>query len=160
MSPETMKKALAVALKISAVPLALSCSATPTRVENNVGEPAAGETQTASVADDPAPVAAEASADSGEDCNRVVQEAVVAKLGADKARDWFPQARERVDDPAAVACCKALTEGEADRTLEFRDMGCCHVAVPARLFCTPWGPPMPPAMAGRPELPRRLVVLA
>ncbi len=53
-------------------------------------------------------------------------------------------------DPALVACCNELAAKATPmtRTEAIRASGCCHVAFDedAQSACTPWGPPVPPAM--------------
>jgi hypothetical protein len=53
-------------------------------------------------------------------------------------------------DPALIACCNELAAklSPATRTEAIRSSGCCHVAFDgeASSACTPWGPPVPPAM--------------
>lgn len=59
-------------------------------------------------------------------------------------------------DARLASCCDALASQPAPAdglavTEELRTLGCCHVAgfTSAAAHCTPWGPPMPPAMPRR-----------
>lgn len=62
----------------------------------------------------------------------------------------------QVTDPELAACCTAFA-GPPRSALNdpwpnyelLRNAGCCHVTGWGReMHCTPWGPPMPPAMRG------------
>jgi hypothetical protein len=58
----------------------------------------------------------------------------------------------RSTDPLLVACCQQIEAAASglDATERIRSSGCCHVAsTDTTGACTPWGPPVPPAMPAR-----------
>ena len=64
--------------------------------------------------------------------------------------NWFSPGKESVrvatgDSDAELAACCAQHEA-AFTVEEYRDLGCCTVRTAQPMHCTPWGPPMPPAM--------------
>jgi hypothetical protein len=63
---------------------------------------------------------------------------------------WYdPQ--PKITDPDLVRCCTQLAKKEGGgATAEVRASGCCHVAFDeVYAHCTPWGPPVPPAITWR-----------
>lgn len=65
---------------------------------------------------------------------------------------WFVNDPPITKDPALAACCERLEAATAPdvRVEVVRASGCCHVEFPGWVAaCTPWGPPVPPAMPAR-----------
>jgi hypothetical protein len=63
--------------------------------------------------------------------------------------NWYdPQ--PKMSDPDVVRCCTQLAKNEGGGTAAVRSSGCCHVAFDeVYAHCTPWGPPVPPAITWR-----------
>lgn len=63
--------------------------------------------------------------------------------------EWWSSDVPFVQDDVLAACCAArvASESRGDEFERLRTSGCCHVeGWDSFAFCTPWGPPMPPAM--------------
>lgn len=70
----------------------------------------------------------------------------------DGGAPWFVNQPPITKDPALVACCERLEAATTPdvRADVIRASGCCHVEFPGwGAACTPWGPPVPPAMPAR-----------
>ncbi len=81
-----------------------------------------------------------------------------AAFGDDAGAEFWNPPRPLSKDPGLVACCDAIeASSEPNKIEKFRDVGCCGVDVESNgRHCTPWGPPVPPAFAGRPRAHRGL----
>jgi len=64
--------------------------------------------------------------------------------------NWFsddnptPRTATPVSDAALASCCQR--HSALLSTPDYRKLGCCSAATWDAGHCTPWGPPMPPAM--------------
>jgi hypothetical protein len=69
----------------------------------------------------------------------------------DGDKNWYdpnkptPRAQTAVSDADLKRCCDELRAKDFP-TEDYRDIGCCAASWESAK-CTPWGPPMPPAMA-------------
>lgn len=77
-------------------------------------------------------------------------DARLATVFPDGGAPFYVNDKPLSSDPALVACCNELAAKASPmtRTETIRASGCCHVAFDenAQSACTPWGPPVPPAM--------------
>lgn len=76
-------------------------------------------------------------------------DARLAEAFPDGGAPFYVNDKPLATEPALVACCNELAAKASPmtRTEAIRASGCCHVAFEGEgNACTPWGPPVPPAM--------------
>lgn len=158
-APSTIEKVLSIALRLAAPPALLACGsqaqpAPPSAAQPTLSSPTSSQSSGRDSAAESL-VTSKLLPDTPNDvpeesCEPTIASALEAEFGPDydpSELSWFnPDNSRMIRDPAAMACCEALAS-DRGKTEEFRSMQCCQVDVDPQIHCTPWGPPMPTAMA-------------